>query len=67
MDRFKLENGTAHNSGLALTIFLKFCRMKGANRFELISCFSEKNLVFLASKEFCTVWIGMVKIEPGRC
>ena len=21
-----------HNSGLALTIFLKFCRMKGANR-----------------------------------
>ena len=50
MDRFKLENGTAHNSGLALTIFLKFCRMKGANRFELISCFSEKGILYCLNR-----------------
>ena len=27
------QNGTSHNSGSALRIFLKFCRMKGANRY----------------------------------
>ena len=27
------ENDISRNSGLALRIFLKFCRMKGANRY----------------------------------
>ena len=45
MGRFGLENGTSHNSGLALRIFLKFCRMKGANRYMkiLLVVFREKN------------------------
>ena len=30
---FGPENGTSHNYGLALKIFLKFCHMKGANRY----------------------------------
>ena len=34
-----------HNSGSALRIFLKFCRMKGANRYMkiLLVVFREKN------------------------
>ena len=31
MGNFGPENGTSHNSGSALRIFLKFRRMKGAN------------------------------------
>ena len=31
MGHFGPENGTSHNSGSALRIFLKFRRMKGAN------------------------------------
>ena len=35
------------NSGSALTIFLKFCRMKGANRYMKILCFfSRKNFIW---------------------
>ena len=33
MSHFGPENSTSHNSGLALRIFLKFYRMKGANRY----------------------------------
>ena len=33
MGHFGPENGTSHNSGLAQRIFLKFHRMKGANRY----------------------------------
>ena len=38
------ENGTSHNSGWALRIFLKFCKMKGANRYMkiLLVVFREK-------------------------
>ena len=38
------QNGTSHNSGSALRIFLKFCRMKGANRYMkiLLVVFREK-------------------------
>ena len=49
MGHFGPENGvpkniTTHNSGLALIIFLKLCRMKGANRYmkTLIVVFFEK-------------------------
>ena len=48
-----------HNSGLALRIFLKFCWMKGANRYMkiLLAVFREKkiicdNLIFLAMRPF---------------
>ena len=36
--------GHPHNSGLALRIFLKFCRMKGANKYMkiLLVVFQEK-------------------------
>ena len=33
MGHFGPKNGTSCNSGLALRIFKKFCRMKGANRY----------------------------------
>ena len=32
MGHFGPKNATSHNSGLAPRIFLKLCRMKGANR-----------------------------------
>ena len=40
-----LKMAHPHNSGLALRIFLKFCRMKGANRYMkiLLVVFCEKN------------------------
>ena len=43
MGHFGLENG--HNSGSALRIFLKFCRMKGVKRYMeiLLVVFQEKN------------------------
>ena len=42
---FGSENGTSHNSGSNLTDFLKFCRIKGANRYMkiLLVVFLEKN------------------------
>ena len=45
MGHFGSENGTFRNSGSALRIFLKFCRMKGANRYMkiLLVVFREKN------------------------
>ena len=47
MGHFGPENGTSHNSGSALRIFLKFCRMKRARVHEsFISCFSRKNFVW---------------------
>ena len=33
MGHFGPKNGTCCNSGLALRIFKKFCRIKGANRY----------------------------------
>ena len=44
MGHFGSENGTFYNSGSALRIFLKFCRMKGANRYMkiLLVVFQEK-------------------------
>ena len=39
MNRFEHENGTSDNSGSALRIFLKFCRIKGANRYMKILLF----------------------------
>ena len=51
------ENGTSHNSGLALRLFLKFCRMKGANReikMILIIFFKKKKNLFGASEPFWT-------------
>ena len=41
MGHFGSENGTFHNSGSALRIFLKFCRMKGAKM--LLVVFREKD------------------------
>ena len=45
MGHFGSENGTSDNSGSALRILLKFCRMKGANRYMkiLLVVFREKN------------------------
>ena len=45
MSHFGPENGTSHNSGLTLRMFLKFCRMKGASRYMqiLLVVFREKN------------------------
>ena len=39
-----LKMAHPHNSGLALRIFLEFCRMKGANRYMeiLLAVFREK-------------------------
>ena len=44
MGHFGSENGTSSNSGLALRIFLKFWRIKGANRYMkiLLVLFREK-------------------------
>ena len=54
-----LKMAHPHNSGLALRIFLKFCWMKGANRYMkiLLAVFREKkiicdNLIFLAMRPF---------------
>ena len=65
-----LKMAHLHNSGLVLRIFLKFCRMKGANRYmkNLLVVFWEKkiiwgNLIFLAFRPFFTVWLGMVKLN----
>ena len=59
------------NSGLALRIFLKFCRMKGANRYMkiLLVVFWEKFHLgqFDLFRPFFTVWLSMVEIEPGHC
>ena len=59
------------NSGSALWILLKFCRMKGDNRY-MIFFFLRKNFIwgnfiFFASRPFFTVWLDMVEIEPGHC
>ena len=59
------------NSGSALWILLKFCRMKGDNRY-MIFFFLRKNFIwgnfiFFASRPFITVWFGMVDIGPGHC
>ena len=59
-----------HNSGSALRIFLKFCRVKGANRYMkvLLVVFREKihfKLIFLAFKPFFTVWLGMGKLSQA--
>ena len=62
-----------HNSGLALRIFLKFCRMKGANRHMkiLLVVFREKihlgqfDLFSLEAIFYCL--IGHGQIEPGHC
>ena len=45
MGHFGLKMALPHNSGLALRIFLKFCRMKGVNRYMkiLLVVFPEKN------------------------
>ena len=45
-DILGLKMAQPHNSGLALRIFLKFCRMKGANRYMkiLLVVFREKHL-----------------------
>ena len=69
MGRFGLENGTSHNSGLALRIFLKFCRMKGANRYmkNLLVVFREKSSFDLFSLQtifYCL--IGHSQVEPGH-
>ena len=44
MGHFGPENGTSHNSGSALRIFLKYCIIKGANRYMeiLLVVFQEK-------------------------
>ena len=62
MGHFGPENGTSSNSGLAIRIFLKFWRIKGANRYMkiLLVLFREKkfiwgNLIFLAFRPFFTV------------
>ena len=47
-----------HNSESALRISLRFCRMKGANRYIIHS----SNLIFLAFRPFFTIWLGMVKL-----
>ena len=60
-----------HNCGWALRIFLKFCRMKGANRCKeiLLVIFWEKfvwgNLIFLAFRPLFTSWLGMVKLQQA--
>ena len=61
-----------HNSGSALRIFLKFRRMKGANRYMevLLVAFREKkiiwvNLIFLAFRPFFTVLLGMIKLSQA--
>ena len=41
----------SHNSGSALRIFLKFCRMKNCG-----------NLMFLAFRPLFTVWLAMAKL-----
>ena len=60
-----------YNSGSAVKIFLKFCRIKGANRYVEISLvvFEEKfNLgQFDILGSFFIVWLGMVEIELGHC
>ena len=52
-----------HNSGSALRIFLKICRMKGANRFMkiLLVVFREKN----SFGAVFTVWLGMIKLSQA--
>ena len=59
------------NSGLALRIFLKFCRMKGANRYMkiLLVVFWEKFHLgqFDLFRPFFTVWLALVEIESGHC
>ena len=73
MGHFEPENGTSHNSGSAVRIFKKICRMKGANRYMkvLLVVFWEKIHVgqfdLFAFTPFFTVWLGMVNIEPGHC
>ena len=69
-----LKMAHPHNTGSALLIFKKFCRMKGAKRYMkiLLVVFWEKkfcwgNLIFLSFRPFFTVWLGMVEIEPGHC
>ena len=51
----------------------EFCSMKRANRYLkiLLVVFREKkfiwgNLIFSAFRPFFTVWLSMVKIEPGH-
>ena len=67
-----LKMAHPHNSGSALRIFLKFCRMKGANRYikVLLVAFQEKkfiwgNLIFIAFRPFFTVLLGMVKLSQA--
>ena len=64
----------SHNSWSALRIFLKFNKIKGANRYMkiLLVVFREKkfilgNLIFLAFRSFFTLGLDMVEIEPGHC
>ena len=72
MDHFGPETAHPHNSGLALRIFLKLCRMKGANRYIkiLLVVFSRKkfiwgSLIFLAFMSFFTVWLDMVNLSKA--
>ena len=61
------------NSGSALRILSKFCRMKWCIKYMKIWLFFwEKkiiwgNLIFLTFRPFFTVWLDMAKIEPGHC
>ena len=64
MGNFDPENGTSSE------LFLKFCRMRGANRYmKKIFFFSKKiiwdNLIFLAFRPFFTVRLGMVKLNQA--
>ena len=59
-------------SGLVPIIFLKFCKMKGANRYMkilLVITFRKKNYFgqFNLFRSFFTVWLDMVELEPGHC
>ena len=72
MNHFGPEKAYPHNSGLALRIFLKLCRMKGANRYIkiLLVVFSRKKfilgcLIFLAFMSFFTVWLDMVNLSKA--
>ena len=64
-----LKVAHSHDSGSAVRIFLKFCRMKGAHRCMkiLLPLFEKKilwrNLMFLAFRPIFTVWLGMVKLS----
>ena len=64
---FALKMARHHNSGLTLTIFLKFCILEGTNKYMKISLmvFLKKKMSFWANGPFwARKWFDFVTLDP---